>query len=84
MEGLIPLVYNAIVEYKSGRHGSPAVSYTRLPTSETGTGHLDTPDVEIFRRDRGFSPSVTTATKRRVSTTVAQSPTGAAGLLLVQ
>nr|GMC91885.1 S-crystallin like [Ipomoea batatas]GME09937.1 S-crystallin like [Ipomoea batatas] len=82
MEGLIPLVYNAIVEYKSGRHGSPAVSYTRLPTSETG--HLDTPDVEIFRRDRGFSPSVTTATKRRASTTVAQSPTGATGLLLVQ
>ncbi|MBA0848771.1 hypothetical protein Goshw_006938 [Gossypium schwendimanii] len=46
MEGLIPFVYRAIIQYKNGRQGhhvlatwfndSPSASYMRLPTGDSG------------------------------------------------
>lgn len=44
MEGLIPLVYKTIMQYKSGKEGaigswiceSPSYSYIRLPTGDSG------------------------------------------------
>ncbi|KAE8692441.1 hypothetical protein F3Y22_tig00110833pilonHSYRG00062 [Hibiscus syriacus] len=46
MEGLIPFVYRAIVQYKNGKeehhvlaswfNDSPSASYTRLPTGDSG------------------------------------------------
>ncbi|OMO66415.1 hypothetical protein CCACVL1_21174 [Corchorus capsularis] len=44
MEGLIPFVYRAFVQYKNGREGvlatwfneSPSASYMRLPTGDSG------------------------------------------------
>ncbi|CAN4126186.1 unnamed protein product [Withania somnifera] len=81
MEGLIPLVYKAIVEYKNGRATwmpeSPSASYIRLPGD---SGRFETSDLQIFgHADSMFSttlsssPSVTTVTKRMVSSGV-QSP----------
>ncbi|CAN4081497.1 unnamed protein product [Withania somnifera] len=82
MEGLIPLVYKAIVEYKNGRATwmaeSPSASYMRLPGD---SGRFETSDLQIFGHvDSMFSttssasPSVSTVTKRMVSGGV-QSPT---------
>ncbi|CAA2971485.1 Hypothetical predicted protein [Olea europaea subsp. europaea] len=73
MEGLIPFVYKAIVQYKNGGQGltatwvteSPSASYTRLPG-----------DLERFQNSdmqlRGFSTSISppSARKRSVSTGV--------------
>ncbi|KAF7144084.1 hypothetical protein RHSIM_Rhsim05G0196100 [Rhododendron simsii] len=66
MEGLIPFVYRAIVQYKSGGQGlidtwlneSPSAAYTRLP-GDSDHFHT-TSDVNVFRSsDCGFSPSTT-------------------------
>ncbi|OIT28169.1 PREDICTED: uncharacterized protein LOC109212984 [Nicotiana attenuata] len=82
MEGLIPLVYKAIVEYKNaGRatwiNESPSASYMRLPGD---SGRFETSDIQLFgHADTRFSttssssPSATTVTKRMVSGGV-QSP----------
>ncbi|KAL2336559.1 hypothetical protein Fmac_011005 [Flemingia macrophylla] len=50
MEGLIPLVYKAIMQYKSGKEGpigswiceSPSYSYMRLP-GDSGRFQIQTP-----------------------------------------
>ncbi|KAL3839487.1 hypothetical protein ACJIZ3_024078 [Penstemon smallii] len=53
MEGLIPFVYRAIVQYKSGGDAwineSP---YMRLPGD---SGRFSTSDVNLFRQDCGFA-----------------------------
>ncbi|KAL8036663.1 hypothetical protein ABFX02_12G172900 [Erythranthe guttata] len=58
MEGLIPLVYRAIAQFKNGGQGniidawlneSPSPSYTRL------SGDSSASDIELFRPDCGFS-----------------------------
>ncbi|KZV37868.1 hypothetical protein F511_31211 [Dorcoceras hygrometricum] len=77
MEGLIPFVYKAIVQYKSGGQGmirtwlneSPSSAYMRLPGD---SGRFLTSEVQIFRQDREFSPPPST-TKRVVSARI-QSP----------
>ncbi|KAG5582439.1 hypothetical protein H5410_053066 [Solanum commersonii] len=81
MEGLIPFVYKAIVEYKNGRgtwmSESPSTSYMKLPgdsrryeTSDLQIfGHVDT----MFSTTSSSSPSASTVTKRMVSSGV-QSP----------
>ncbi|MCD7459300.1 hypothetical protein HAX54_040561 [Datura stramonium] len=81
MEGLIPFVYKAIVEYKNGRATwmpeSPSASYMRLPGD---SGRFETSDLQIFgHADSIFSTtsssssSASTVTKRMVSGGV-QSP----------
>ncbi|CAA2954728.1 Hypothetical predicted protein [Olea europaea subsp. europaea] len=80
MEGLIPFVYKAIVQYKNGGQGhigtwlseSPSASYMRLSGD---SGRFQTSEVQLFRSDSGFSTSTSppSATKRSVSTRV-QSP----------
>ncbi|XP_022747510.1 uncharacterized protein LOC111297150 [Durio zibethinus] len=65
MEGLIPFVYRAIVQYKNGREGhvlarwfneSPSPSYMRLPTGDSGRFQIS--DKQVFQSDYGnFSTS---------------------------
>ncbi|KAH7867258.1 hypothetical protein Vadar_031004 [Vaccinium darrowii] len=85
MEGLIPFVYRAIVQYKSGNgqglidtwlNESPSASYMRLPGD---SGRFQTSDLNVFRSsDYGFStstpPPSTTTTAQRNLATVVQSP----------
>ncbi|XP_055808144.1 uncharacterized protein LOC129876681 [Solanum dulcamara] len=81
MEGLIPFVYKAIVEYKNGRETwmseSPSASYMKL-SGDSGRyemsdlqifGHVDS----MFSTTSSSSPSASTVTKRMVSGGV-QSP----------
>ncbi|KAL7136410.1 hypothetical protein ABFS83_10G028700 [Erythranthe nasuta] len=59
MEGLIPFVYRAIVQYKNGgRQGSvigtwlnesPSASYMRLPAGDSG--RFSTSDIQLSRPD---------------------------------
>ncbi|CAK8541728.1 unnamed protein product [Lathyrus sativus] len=50
MEGLIPLVYKTIMQYKSGKEDaigswiseSPSYSYMRLPTGDSGRFQIQT------------------------------------------
>ncbi|CAA0836369.1 Unknown protein [Striga hermonthica] len=61
MEGLIPFVYKAIVQYKNGGQGlisrtwineSPSASYMRLPGD---SGRFQATEIQLFRPDRGFA-----------------------------
>ncbi|KAL3639504.1 hypothetical protein CASFOL_017411 [Castilleja foliolosa] len=61
MEGLIPFVYKAIVQYKNGGqeniigtwlNESPSASYMRLPGD---SGRLSATEIQLFRPDCGFS-----------------------------
>ncbi|KAI4354555.1 hypothetical protein L6164_003407 [Bauhinia variegata] len=84
MEGLIPFVYKAIMQYKNGKEGaigswlceSPSYSYTRLPGD---SGRFQTSASSLFQSDCGFSASspssksAASATQIMVSSTV-QSP----------
>ncbi|KAL3531782.1 hypothetical protein ACH5RR_005303 [Cinchona calisaya] len=83
MEGLIPLVYRAIMQYKNGQQGmmgswmneSPSTSYVRLPGD---SGRFQMPEIQLFRPDCAFttstsSPSSSSANKRTISAGV-QSP----------
>ena len=82
MEGLIPLVYRAIMQYKNGQQGmmgswtneSPSASYMRLPGD---SGRFQMPDIQLFRPDCAFPASASSpsssATKRMLSAAV-QSP----------
>ncbi|OIT01131.1 hypothetical protein A4A49_05915 [Nicotiana attenuata] len=75
MEGLIPFVYKAIIDYKNTtRQGgmtseSPLGSYMRLPGD---SGRFEMSDIQLFGSpDNGFSmkssaSSTSTATKRMV------------------
>ncbi|KAK2972314.1 hypothetical protein RJ640_014372 [Escallonia rubra] len=75
MEGLIPLVYRAIMQHKNGGQGlflrslmneSPSASYVRLPGD---SGRFQASEIPMFRPDRGFSTctSPSSGTKRVVS-----------------
>lgn len=66
MEGLIPFVYRAIVQFKNGREDvlttwfneSPSASYMRLPTGDSGRFQIS--DKQVFQSDYGnFSTSST-------------------------
>ncbi|KAL3536439.1 hypothetical protein ACH5RR_004900 [Cinchona calisaya] len=83
MEGLIPLVYRAIMQYKNGNQGmigswvdeSVSAPYMRLPGD---SGRFQMADIQLFRSDCAFSTTTTSppsssATKRMVSAGV-QSP----------
>ncbi|KAK3037433.1 hypothetical protein RJ639_031927 [Escallonia herrerae] len=81
MEGLIPLVYRAIMQHKIGGQGaflrsllneSPSASYVRLPGD---SGRFQASEIPMFRPDRGFSTctSPSSCTKRVASGGV-QSP----------
>ena len=89
MEGLIPFVYRAIVQYKNGREGhvlatwfneSPSASYMRLPTEDSGRFQIS--DKQVFRSDYGnfstssSSPSsmATSSTTQIILSTGVQSP----------
>ncbi|KAE8686995.1 hypothetical protein F3Y22_tig00111027pilonHSYRG00687 [Hibiscus syriacus] len=78
MEGLIPFVYRAIVQYKNGRedhvlatwfNDSPSPSYIRLPTGDSGRFQIS--DERVFEADNYVSSS--SSTKIILSTGV-QSP----------
>lgn len=83
MEGLIPFVYRAIMQYKNGNEGpigswfneSPSYSYMRLPGD---SGRFQASASALFGTDYGFSASsssnpVASATQIAVSTGI-QSP----------
>ncbi|XP_021289709.1 uncharacterized protein LOC110420657 [Herrania umbratica] len=86
MEGLIPFVYRAIVQYKNGREGvlatwfseSPSASYMRLPTGDSGRFQVS--DKQVFQSDYGdfsaSSPSsmATSSTTKIILSTGVQSP----------
>ncbi|KAJ4704610.1 Legume-specific protein [Melia azedarach] len=65
MEGLIPFVYRAIMQYKNGNQvalgswysDSPSASYMRLPGD---SGRFQTSDIQLFQPDYGFSNSTST------------------------
>ncbi|CAL5389716.1 unnamed protein product [Camellia sinensis] len=85
MEGLIPFVYRAIMQYKNGGEGgfmeswlndSPSASYMRLPGD---SGRFQTSDIQLFRSDYCFSTTTTTtappsSTARISVSTAVQSP----------
>ncbi|TKY63328.1 hypothetical protein E2542_SST13199 [Spatholobus suberectus] len=62
MEGLIPFVYKAIMQYKNGKEGpigswlceSPSYSYMKLPGD---SGRFQTSASSLFGSDCGFSTS---------------------------
>ncbi|KAK8547615.1 hypothetical protein V6N13_024692 [Hibiscus sabdariffa] len=76
MEGLIPFVYKAIVQYKNGREGhvlatrfndSPSPPYSRLPTGDSG--RFQTSDQQLFQSDyANFSTSSPVSRRHRVVT----------------
>ncbi|XP_030449791.1 uncharacterized protein LOC115672164 [Syzygium oleosum] len=78
MEGLIPFVYRAIVQYRNGNQGplatwfpeSPSASYMRLPGD---SGRFQASDLHFFRPDCGFInatlPSAATSTATTVTST---------------
>ncbi|OVA17784.1 hypothetical protein BVC80_1835g169 [Macleaya cordata] len=77
MEGLIPFVYRAIVQYKSGGgqagagsswfSESPSASYMRLPTGDSG--RFQPSEIQLFRPDRVFSSSSSSSMVAASSTT---------------
>ncbi|WCJ28346.1 hypothetical protein M5689_010047 [Euphorbia peplus] len=68
MEGLIPFVYRAVMQYRNEREGpigswlndSPSASYIRLPTGDSG--RFQTSDIHLFGPDFGFSSATSTMT----------------------
>ncbi|XWS55629.1 hypothetical protein CRYUN_Cryun09bG0017300 [Craigia yunnanensis] len=87
MEGLIPFVYRAIVQYKNGREGvlttwfneSPSPSYMRLPTGDSGRFQIS--DKLVFQSDYGNfstssspSPMATSSATQIICSTGVQSP----------
>ncbi|KAI4356515.1 hypothetical protein L6164_000534 [Bauhinia variegata] len=75
MEGLIPFVYKAIMQYKNGKEGSigswlcesPSYSYIRLPAGDSG--RFQTSASSLFHSSPS-SKSSTSATQVRASSTV--------------
>ncbi|KAI9115995.1 hypothetical protein K1719_012925 [Acacia pycnantha] len=81
MEGLIPFVYKAIVQYKNGKEGplgsffseSPSYSYMRLP-SGGDSGRFQTSASALLSDNYGFTSSSSSATQVLASSGVVQSP----------
>ncbi|XP_020238448.1 uncharacterized protein LOC109817579 [Cajanus cajan] len=84
MEGLIPFVYKAIIQYKNGKQGpigswlceSPSYSYMKLPGD---SGRFQTSASSLFSSDRGFSVSspsskATTSSTQIIVSSGIQSP----------
>ncbi|OAY41363.1 uncharacterized protein LOC110623442 [Manihot esculenta] len=82
MEGLIPFVYRAIMQYKNGNEGplgswlndSPSSSYMRLPGD---SGRFQASEILLFGSDYGFSTTTSTSsasTTQILVSTGAQSP----------
>ncbi|KAH7553735.1 hypothetical protein ACOSP7_029428 [Xanthoceras sorbifolium] len=80
MEGLIPFVYRAFMQYRNGNQGplgswfseSPSASYMRLPGD---SGRFQTSDIQLFQSDYGFSTSTPpSSTAQIVLSTGVQSP----------
>ncbi|KAK4396202.1 UNVERIFIED_CONTAM: hypothetical protein Scaly_1750700 [Sesamum calycinum] len=78
MEGLIPFLYRAIIQYRNGGDGltgtwaseSPSASYMRLPGD---SGRFSTSDMQLFRpADCGLSAC--SPTHRAAAKRVVQSP----------
>ncbi|GMI69756.1 hypothetical protein HRI_000644900 [Hibiscus trionum] len=78
MEGLIPFVYRAIVQYKNGKddhvlpswfNDSPSASYTRLPTGDSGRF-----PIESHNYGSSSSPMSTSSTAKIKLSTGVQSP----------
>ncbi|KAL1545539.1 hypothetical protein AAHA92_22253 [Salvia divinorum] len=73
MEGLIPLVYKAIVQYRNGGgvigawldDTHSAAAYMRLPGD---SGRFAASDIQIFRLSSTCSPPHSFAERRAVST----------------
>ncbi|KAK8464508.1 hypothetical protein PHAVU_010G016401 [Phaseolus vulgaris] len=74
MEGLIPFVYKAIMQYRNGREGpivswlcdSPSYSYMKLPGD---SGRFQTSASSLFGSDYGLSSSSSSSSKPASSTT---------------
>ncbi|KAK1298790.1 hypothetical protein QJS10_CPB14g01644 [Acorus calamus] len=81
MEGLIPYVYKAIVQYRNGTGGpptsgswyneSPSASYIRLPGD---SGRFRSSEIQLLHADNVFSTSNTTSSSMATSVSVSQSP----------
>ncbi|KAF5204771.1 hypothetical protein FRX31_005643 [Thalictrum thalictroides] len=77
MEGLIPLVYRAIVHYRTGEQStmtgsswfneSPSASYMRLPGD---SGRFKSSEMHFFRPDSSvFSSSTSSSSNKPISST---------------
>ncbi|XP_015950179.1 uncharacterized protein LOC107475042 [Arachis duranensis] len=72
MEGLIPFVYKAIMQYKNGKEGpigswlcdSPSYSYVKLPGD---SGRFQTSALSLFSPDHRFSPAASPSSKHASS-----------------
>ncbi|KAG6737016.1 hypothetical protein NC651_035618 [Populus alba x Populus x berolinensis] len=85
MEGLIPFVYRAIMQFNNGKEAgplgswfseSPSASYMRLPGD---SGRFQKSDLRILESDHGFSNSSTSSnthssTTQIIVSTGAQTP----------
>ncbi|KAI5561111.1 hypothetical protein POPTR_016G101900v4 [Populus trichocarpa] len=85
MEGLIPFVYRAIMQFNNGKEAgplgswfseSPSASYMRLPGD---SGRFQKSDLRILGSDHGFSNSSTSSnthssTTQIIVSTGAQAP----------
>ncbi|GMJ03135.1 hypothetical protein HRI_003982700 [Hibiscus trionum] len=80
MEGFIPFVYRAIVQYKNGKedhvlatwfNDSPSASYMRLPTGDSGRFQISETDNYV---PSSSSPMSTSSTTKIILSTGVQSP----------
>ncbi|ERN01346.1 hypothetical protein AMTRI_Chr03g147250 [Amborella trichopoda] len=85
MEGLIPLVYRALVQYRGGAAAqaalagsswfseSPSAHYVRLPGD---SGRFSQPEIQLFRQDRVFSGASSSSSSSMAPSTggASQSP----------
>nr|DAD28306.1 TPA_asm: hypothetical protein HUJ06_029774 [Nelumbo nucifera] len=80
MEGLIPYVYRAIVQYRTGGQASiagtwfdesPSASYMRLPGD---SGRFQASEIQLLRPDRVTTSSMAPSTSQLIASTTAQSP----------
>ncbi|KAJ6968708.1 hypothetical protein NC653_036631 [Populus alba x Populus x berolinensis] len=78
MEGLIPFVYRAIMQFNNGKEAGPlgSSSYMRLPGD---SGRFQKSDLRILESDHGFSNSSTSSnthssTTQIIVSTGAQTP----------
>ncbi|XVF08150.1 hypothetical protein REPUB_Repub06bG0201200 [Reevesia pubescens] len=73
MEGLIPFVYRALVQYKNNE--SPSASYMRLPTGDSGRFQISDYKQQVFQSDYGnFSTSSSSTSSQVILSTGVQSP----------
>ncbi|XVF55206.1 hypothetical protein PTKIN_Ptkin06aG0018300 [Pterospermum kingtungense] len=82
MEGLIPFVYRAVVQYRNGKEGhvlatwfneSPSASYMRLPTGDSGRFLLS--DKQVFQSDYNGNISTSTSSSPSSMATTSSSTT---------